>query len=183
MQQHPNTRGVSIDATGKKVFVPLENNPVVFTDLIHRLGVASDLGFYDVYNIYDRELLSFIPRPAHALIFISPSRVWETVREKDEGTTELTYDGLGDHEPVVWFKQTIGHACGLIALLHSVGNGTARQFIQPDSLVDHLLKETLSLKPLPRAHVLYSSEELEKAHMASASMGDTVPPSSEEPNG
>ena len=83
----------------------------------------------------------------------------------------------------MWFKQTIGHSCGLMALIHSIGNGPAKDFIYPDSLIDRLLKEALPLKPMPRADVLYNSAELEKAHMASAYKGDSAAPEAEEPNG
>ena len=175
------TPGVYINSKGKKTFVPLENNPEVFTDLVHRLGVSPRLGFYDIYGL-EPELLDFIPKPVHALIFIAPADVYHRVREND-GSKELTYDGSGEQEPVIWFKQTIGHACGLIALLHTVSNGSARQFITPASDLDELLKECTPLKPLPRANVLYNSEKLEKAHMTSAYKGDTIAPSSEEPNG
>lgn len=66
-----STPGVYINSKGKKTFVPLENNPEVFTDLIHRLGLTPELGCYDVYSIDEPDLLSMVPRPAHALIFIS----------------------------------------------------------------------------------------------------------------
>ena len=66
-----STPGVYINSKGKKTFVPLENNPEVFTDLIHRLGLTSELGCYDVYSIDEPDLLSMVPRPAHALIFIA----------------------------------------------------------------------------------------------------------------
>ena len=181
--------GVFINSRGKKTFIPLENNPEVFTDLIHGLGISSELGFFDIYSIDEPELLSLVPRPVHALIFIAPADVYHRVRKNDKGfeigeeSKVMTYDGSGDEEPVMWFKQTIGHSCGLMALIHSVSNGPAKQFVHPDSLLDQLLKEALPLKPLPRADVLYTSRELEKAHMASARKGDSAAPSSEEPNG
>lgn len=84
---------------------------------------------------------------------------------------------------MIWFKQTIGHACGLYALIHSVGNGPAKDFIIQETLLDRLLKEAMPLKPLPRADVLYNSTELEKAHMSSAFKGDSAAPMAEEPNG
>lgn len=175
-----NENGVYINSKGKKTFVPLENNPEVFTKLVHDLGVSSKLEFYDIYSIDEPELLALVPKPVHALIFIAPANVYHQVR-KDDGAKELTYDG--EQEPVVWFKQTIGHACGLIALLHSVSNGPAKQFIEPGSTLDGLLKDCMPLKPLPRADVLYNSETLEKAHMAAAYTGDSKAPSSEDPNG
>ncbi|KAL6361472.1 hypothetical protein LRP88_04940 [Fusarium phalaenopsidis] len=155
------TPGVSYK-NGKKVFIPLENNPEVFNKLIHNLGVSEKLGFYDVYSVDEPDLLAMIPRPVHALIFITPAPMYYRVRENDPGSEELTYDGSGPDEPVTWYKQTIGNACGLIALLHS---------------------QALPLKPLPRADLLYNSAELEKAHMAAAVTGDTVAPASQEPVG
>ncbi|KAF4988116.1 hypothetical protein FDECE_15185 [Fusarium decemcellulare] len=168
---------------GKKIFIPLENNPDVFNKLIHNLGVSKKLGFYDVYSVDEPDLLAMIPRPVHALIFITPAPMYYRVRENDAGSEQLTYDGSGPDEPVIWYKQTIGHACGLIALLHSVSNGTAKDFILPDSDLDKLLKEVIPLKPIPRADYLYNSVELEKAHMAAAVTGDSAAPSSQEPIG
>lgn len=168
---------------GKKTFIPLENNPAVFTDLIQRLGISPQLGFYDIYSLSSPSLLSHIPRPVHALILISPAAVYHRVRAHDGPKTPLTYCGSGPDEPVFWSAQTIGHTCGLMALLHSVANGSAREFVRSGSLLARLLAAAEPLGPGPRARVLYDSRELERAHMAAALQGDTVPPSSEEPNG
>jgi ubiquitin carboxyl-terminal hydrolase L3 len=105
------TPGVYVNPQGKKTFVPLENNPEVFTDLIKRLGVSSDIGFYDVYSIDDPDLMSMVPRPVHALIFIAPAPVYYNVRKTYDGydgQKKVTYDACGEVEPVIWFKQTIG---------------------------------------------------------------------------
>lgn len=166
--------------TGKKVFVPLENNPEVFSELIHKLGISSQLGFYDIYSIDEPELLAFVPRPVHALIFIAPADVYHRVRKDDK---ELDYDAAGEDEPVMWFKQTIGHSCGLMALIHSVSNGSAKQFVTADSTLDKLLKASVPKKPADRSDVLYNSVELEKAHMSVAFKGDSAAPSASEPNG
>lgn len=177
------TPGVYISSTGKKTFIPLENNPAVFTDLVHRLGVSPKLTFHDLYSL---DLISLIPRPAHALIFIAPAPIYYAVRSKYDNykdTAQITYNSCGPDEPVMWFKQTIGHACGLYSLIHAVGNGDAKNFIQPDSLIDRLLKEAEPLQRKERADVLYNSHELEVAHMASAVQGDSRTPSSEEPVG
>ena len=173
--------GVYLNSKGKKTFIPLENNPKVFTELVHHLGVSPKLGFYDVYST-DPELLAFVPRPAHALIFIAPADVYYRLHDKDL-PKDFTYDGSGDQEPVLWMKQTIGHACGLMALLHSVTNGAAKQFVTSDSTLDKIIKEIIPLKPLPRADALYNSAALEKAHMSVARKGDSVAPEAEEPNG
>lgn len=92
------------------------------------------------------------------------------------------YTACGPSEPVIWFKQTIGHACGLIALLHGLANGGAKAYITPDSTLDRLLRKAVGLKPTARAQLLYDSAELEAAHMAAAVRGDTVAPDAREEN-
>ena len=92
---------------------PIENNPEVLDDLAHRLGLSHALGFHDVYSLDDPELLAFVPRPALALIMILPTGGgYERRRVKhDAGRAES--DGLSDKN-VVWFRQTIGNACGTV---------------------------------------------------------------------
>lgn len=176
-----SSEGPHLYPKGKKVFIPLENNPAVFTELVHDLGVSSELEFHDVYSL-DPEMLAFIPRPALALIFISPPPMYDIVRKAD-GTgfarDGLTYDKSGDEEPAMWFRQTIGNACGLFALLHSVCNGEAKKFIKKDSILDKLVQQVTPLKPVERAQAIHDSKDLETAHMRSARKGDTAAPRAE----
>ena len=92
------------------------------------------------------------------------------------------YEGHGEAEPVLWFKQTIGHACGLMGLLHATSNGGAKEYIREGSTLDVLLKQAVPLKPEERAELLYNSEAVEEAHMAAAQLGDTRAPLAEEGN-
>ncbi|EEY16264.1 ubiquitin carboxyl-terminal hydrolase YUH1 [Verticillium alfalfae VaMs.102] len=110
-----------------------ENNPDVMNQLAATLGLSSDLEFYDVYSLDDPELLAHIPRPALALLVIIPlTPAWDQSRQAEDADKE-DYTGSGPDEPVIWFKQTIGHACGSIGLLHSLINGPAMDFIKPGS--------------------------------------------------
>lgn len=110
-------------------FIPLEANPELMTSLLHKLGLSSALQVHDVYSITEPELLAFIPRPALALLLVFPvSAAYESSRlAEDAGVPE--YAGKGPDEPVVWWRQTIRNACGLMGLLHAVSNGPARGFI------------------------------------------------------
>lgn len=108
----------------------IENNPEVMNSLIHKLGLSQKLGFQDVFSIDDPDLLAFVPRPAYALLLIFPvSETYEEFRRSEDSGKE-EYDGSGAGEPVVWYRQTIGNACGLIGLLHGVSNGVARSHIR-----------------------------------------------------
>jgi ubiquitin carboxyl-terminal hydrolase L3 len=175
-QQSTHAPGVTFKANGTKVVVPLENNPDVFTSLINAIGVSPQLGFYDIYSL-DKEMISLLPRPVHSIIFIAPSDVYYKLHGS---SPNVTFDGSGEEQPVTWFPQTIGNSCGLMALLHCVSNGSAKQYIQPGSLIDKLLKEAIPLKSAQRADVLYNSAELEHAHMAAALKGDSRAPASDE---
>ena len=80
----------------------------------------------------------------------------------------------------MWFKQTIGHACGLIGLLHCITNGEAATHIQVGSDLDKLVKAALPLKMKERADLLYNSDMLEQAHQEAAQTGDSKSPTSHE---
>jgi ubiquitin carboxyl-terminal hydrolase L3 len=114
---------------GAPAFIPLEANPQLMTDLIHKLGVSQALQMHDVYSLTDPDLLSFIPRPALALLLVFPvSAVYESHRMSEDSLSH-DYKGKGEAEPVIWFRQTIRNACGLMGLLHAVSNGPARNFV------------------------------------------------------
>ena len=138
------------------------------TSLIHKLGTSPSLAFQDVYSISDPSLLSFLPRPCAALLLVFPvTKTYETFRQTED-SSRSEYEGSGSEEPVVWFKQTIRNACGLIGLLHAVCNGPAREMIVPESDLDALLKQAIPLKPKERADLLYQSKTLEAAHAGAA---------------
>lgn len=166
--------------TGPKRVVPLENNPEVMSDLLHKLGLSPQLAFHDVYSIDDSELLSFIPRPAHALLLVFPvNETYEKFRlEEDKDKPE--YEGCGPNEPVVWYKQTIGNACGLMGLLHGVSNGEARQHVDPQSELGKLLRDAIPLNPVDRANLLYNSQKIENATLEAGSKGDSTAPSADD---
>lgn len=77
-------------------------------------GVSPTLGLYDIYSIESPELLGFAPRPAYTLIFICPAVVYFHAKAENDAMKE--YEGSGNVEPVVWYKQTIRHSCGLMGL-------------------------------------------------------------------
>ncbi|CAN8099085.1 unnamed protein product [Discula destructiva] len=151
----------------------LENNPEVMNALKKKLGLSDELQFYDVWSLDDPELLSHIPRPAHALLVIIPlTQAWADERRAEDANKE-DYTGVGEAEPVIWFKQTIGNACGSIGLLHSVMNGSAKNFILPGSDFEKLRRDSIPLKMTERAQMLYDSQPFEDAHALVAPLGDT----------
>lgn len=143
-----------------------------------RLGLSDELEFYDVWSLDEPEMMAHIPRPAFALLVIIPlTKVWAEER-KTEDADKDDYAGVGEKEPVLWFKQTIGNACGSIGLLHLVVNGPARNFILPGSELEKLRREAIPLKLKDRARMLSDSKPFEDAHAEVSILGDTKAPES-----
>ena len=162
------------------------------TSLVQKLGLSPALAFHDVWSIDDPEVLSFVPRPANALLLVFPvSKSYETFRMQEDAD-KSDYEGTGS-EPVIWYKQTIRNACGLIGILHAVSNGSARNLIgmlasqrieqiadkvipEQDSDLYKLIKDATPLGPIERADLLYNSTALESAHENAASQGQSEAP-------
>ena len=150
------------------------------TTLVQKLGLSSKLQLHDVYSIDDPDLLAFVPRPAYALLLVFPiNQTYEKFRREEDADKE-EYEGSGAGEEVIWYKQTIGNACGLIGLLHGVSNGPAKAKVQPGSDLEKLVNDAVPLKPLERAHLLEETEALETAHHAAATTGDTAAPAAQD---
>jgi ubiquitin carboxyl-terminal hydrolase L3 len=140
--------------------------------LAAKLGLSSSLTFYDVYSL-DSSALEHIPRPALALLVIIPLTPSWAANRSAEDANKAPYTGQGDHEPVIWFKQTIGHACGSIGLLHSVINGPAVEFITPGSDLDSIRQAAIPLQTAERAEMLYNNQAFEVAHKSVEQDGDS----------
>ena len=156
----------------------IENNPEVFNALSKKLGLSPDLEWYDVYSLTEPSLLSLIPRPVLALLVIIPmTPAWNVDRLAEDADKPPMYQGKGPNEPVIWFKQTIGNACGSIGMIHCLINGPAKSHLQPGSFLAKLTTEAVNLGMEDRAKVLYDSQELEFAHQSVAEIGDSKMPS------
>ncbi|KAJ9133681.1 Ubiquitin carboxyl-terminal hydrolase [Pleurostoma richardsiae] len=164
----------------RKHFIPLESNPVLFTELIHRLGASEALQFHDVLSLDDTDLLDFIPRPALALILVFPTTPAYESKIAEQDRSKADYAKSGDDEDVVWYRQTINNACGFYGILHAVSNGDARDFIVPSSHLSSLLATCASLDPVQRASALEGDEKLESEYSTVALQGDTEPPENSE---
>jgi ubiquitin carboxyl-terminal hydrolase L3 len=156
-----------------------ENNPEVLTPLSHSLGLSKDLAFHDVFSLDDPDLLSFVPRPALALLVILPmTPAWYAEREKEDNQLPI-HQHVAPNEPVMWFKQTIANACGSMGVLHCILSGEAKKYVVPESIIDRIRKESERLHVEERAQKLYENAEFEKAHHEVASGGETKAPDAE----
>ena len=162
--------------TSAPAFIPLEANPELMTTLLHTLGLSPALQIHDVYSLTDPDMLAFVPRPALALLLVFPvSAAYESHRLAEDSLLPA-YTGRGEGQPVLWFRQTIRNACGLMGLLHATANGPARGFVEEGSDLDRIIKGATPLGPEERAKLLEKEESLAKAHKAAAEKGDTAAP-------
>ncbi len=70
-------------------------------DLAYRLGVSKELSFYDVYFIYDADILATVPRPVFALLATIPmTEAWKQERDAEDAHLQW-YKGAGPEEPVI----------------------------------------------------------------------------------
>ena len=150
-----------------------ENNPDVMNELARRLGVTKELAFYDVYSLYDADMMALVPRPVFALLVTIPmNEAWRQDRNAEDAPLEW-YKGAGPDEPVIWFQQTVIHGCGLIGLLHCIANGLPSEMIAPGSELANFLEKAVPLGMADRATLLNETDSLHEASEAVAHKGDT----------
>nr|GMD78423.1 ubiquitin carboxyl-terminal hydrolase 3-like isoform X2 [Ipomoea batatas] len=156
------------DSISAKRWLPLEANPDVMNQFLWGLGVKEDEAeCYDVYGL-DEELLAMVPKPVYAVLFLYPiTSQSEDERIKEDSKTKEPSSG------VYFMKQTVGNACGTIALLHAVGNITTEIKLVEGSFLDRFFKSTANMDPMERAKFLEDDGEMEVAHSVAATAGDT----------
>ncbi|KAI8378922.1 hypothetical protein BD560DRAFT_366167 [Blakeslea trispora] len=159
-----------------KRWVPLEANPEVWSKVIHSLGVNPQYNYVDVYG-FDPELLAMIPTPVEAMIFLFPlTETYERFKEEEEARLTKLEQNIGPE--VIFFKQTIENACGMMALLHSVASNDG-DIVGPGLLRD-LIEKAKPMSIEERVELLENSTELASVHASAAHEGQTEAPSTED---
>jgi ubiquitin carboxyl-terminal hydrolase L3 len=160
--------------SSEKKWLPLESNPDVMARFLHATGVPAGIAVSDIYGT-DPELLAMVPGPVHAVLLLFPiSPQTEAARAE-----QAERDGGEARVPAgcVYLRQTIGNACGTIAMLHAVANSPVRAAVAPASFFDQFLKETDGMDPAARGAWLERSDAVEAVHAVSAQEGQSdVPP-------
>ncbi|KAJ5741134.1 hypothetical protein N7493_001006 [Penicillium malachiteum] len=165
---------------GVKTFIPLENNPETLSRLCKNLGISPTLTFHDIFST-SPDLLASIPRPVRAIILLVHAPIYHAARSSIELTTP-EFQNSGESKPIIWMKQTIGHACGLMALLHCVFNLKNGRYLVPGSKLYSIQEKAIELELAECAKLLYDSEFLEAAHMDAAAQGSSAAPSPHDDN-
>ncbi|KAJ1730583.1 hypothetical protein LPJ61_002938, partial [Coemansia biformis] len=157
---------------GKLRWVPLESSPEAMNKMIHALGVDKSVGFSDVWGL-DDELLDMVAQPVRALVFLFPqSEDGRGPRMEEAAAASNTVS------PKVWFtRQTIGNACGTMAVLHALGN--CQDTVTIGGELAAFFAQTSDLPPGERAAKLETNAAIAESHSASAAEGQTAAPSAD----
>ncbi|KAL0478474.1 hypothetical protein AKO1_008214 [Acrasis kona] len=155
----------------EKHWFPLESNPEVMNNYVQKLGLNVDnFAFTDVYGL-DEELLAMVPQPVLAVLMLYPiTKENEAESHKDQEDQEKSGQKLP--EELYFVKQTIGNACGTIALLHSIANNQNNLKLNDGFWKDYL-NTTKNELPENRAKLLEKDDRIEVAHEESANDGQT----------
>ncbi|CAJ1928656.1 unnamed protein product [Sphenostylis stenocarpa] len=161
-----------------KNWLPLEASPAIMNQFLWELGVREhEVECCDVCGL-DEELLEMVSNPVLAVLFLHP-----ITDQTEEERLQQEKEKKEYSSKVYFMKQTVGNACGIIGLLHALGNLTSEVklvlFLPVEgSFFDIFFKSTANMDPLQRAQLLENDgeeeeEEEEGAHSVAATSGET----------
>ncbi|PVV01487.1 hypothetical protein BB560_004091 [Smittium megazygosporum] len=168
------------DAEKRVHWAPLESNPQVLNDFIENLGVQDSVCFGDVYGL-DDELLSFVPRPCYAIIFLFPVNSVSNDQRISIAQENCDINSLPQDKIKPYFiNQTISNACGAIAVIHSIANNL--DYIKLDSgTLSKFIQKTKNLSSLDKGRALETDSDFARSNSNSAVQGQTAAINPEEP--
>jgi ubiquitin carboxyl-terminal hydrolase L3 len=152
-------------------WLPVESNPETFNNYASKLGLdTSQVSFTDVLST-EEWALAMIPSPIYAMACLFPIKaVSEAHKEAEEVSrvAKLASNGASFLDPVnslFYIKQTIPNACGTIALIHAIANGSIPDSaVSSDSWLQTFIKKHLKSSPDERAVAMENDKTLEEAH-------------------
>ncbi|KAH8817726.1 hypothetical protein DL96DRAFT_1623171 [Flagelloscypha sp. PMI_526] len=164
--------------TGKTRWIPLESNPDIFNSWANAAGlVPSSSQFGDIYGL-DPDLLSMVPQPIKALVLVFPYTEIaksDTRKSEEERLKKERETGSSEVDPtVIFIKQTIGNACGTMALLHALMNSDV--VLTPGSALEKFIEQCKDLTPLARSELLSSTPLFAEIHKENAQAGQSAIP-------
>ncbi|XP_064612959.1 ubiquitin carboxyl-terminal hydrolase-like isoform X2 [Liolophura sinensis] len=155
-------------------WLPLESNPDVLNKYAYGIGMPEAWKFVDVYGL-DADLLAIVPQPVLAVVLLYPST---------KNSEEILLGTVSESaiKELYFMKQsdTIGNACGTVALIHALANNTDTIDLKPASTLKDFLSRTKEASPEERASILENCHDMGSAHEESAQEGQTDTPARDE---
>ncbi|XP_014675872.1 PREDICTED: ubiquitin carboxyl-terminal hydrolase isozyme L3-like [Priapulus caudatus] len=165
----------------KARWLPLESNPEVFNKYVSNLGVSNLPGewqFVDVWGL-EPDLLATVPHPVGAVLLLFPIKDSYTEWCKKE-QERLAAAKQTVSNKLYYTKQTVGNACGTVALIHALANNVDKLKLTSDGKLKRFLDATIKLDPEARAAYLATDSDICSAHEESAQEGQTEAPSADQ---
>ncbi|GFN94223.1 ubiquitin carboxyl-terminal hydrolase [Plakobranchus ocellatus] len=147
-----------------------ERGEEVLNKYVHNLGMDEHWNFVDVYGL-DTELLAMVPRPVAAVMLLFPSS--KGLEPLGEVQTDYPKD-------LFYTKQTIGNACGTVAIVHALANNQKQITFDESKHFKTFLEMTQAMNAEDKAKYLEKDEQMGAAHEDCAQEGDTQAPSVDE---
>nr|CCA23188.1 ubiquitin carboxylterminal hydrolase putative [Albugo laibachii Nc14] len=158
--------------TKVKKWFPIESNPSILNKYLDTMGFPTTT--YEFQDVLSTEewALEMVPQPVAAVIFLFPIKDETEAFAKDEALKQKN-SGLNKSKNVFYIKQTIGNACGTIAMLHAVGNIRHSITFPPKSYLQKFFTLCDGKTPAEIGAILEQSDELETVHESAARRGQS----------
>eukprot|EP00640_Fibrocapsa_japonica_P004213 CAMPEP_0113944566 /NCGR_PEP_ID=MMETSP1339-20121228/34501_1 /TAXON_ID=94617 /ORGANISM="Fibrocapsa japonica" /LENGTH=236 /DNA_ID=CAMNT_0000949803 /DNA_START=85 /DNA_END=795 /DNA_ORIENTATION=- /assembly_acc=CAM_ASM_000762 len=155
-----------------KKWFPLESNPEVMNTYIQKLGF--DTSAYQIVDVFSTEewALAMVPQPVAAVLLLFPIKE-ASEQHKSEEEAIITESGQEVSSEVYYMKQTVGNACGTVALLHAAGNLSKTVPPVEGSFLQKFMERTSNMSPEEIAEALHDDDEIEDVHGDAAQQGQT----------
>ena len=150
----------------QKIWIPLESNPRLYTEYAEKLGFRTELyRFYDIFSTDPEIWQNYIPTPIISVVLL-----YQVNKNKDmlypDNVYYLPREDVSQQP--FFIRQTIGNACGTVALLHALCNNEdkiegGRGFVK-DSFLDNFVNKFRNSDPQDRADFLYEDVLVEENH-------------------
>ncbi|KAH0485852.1 MAG: hypothetical protein KVP17_004399 [Porospora cf. gigantea B] len=142
-------------------WLPLEANPTVLQKYFRELGGFEGIRFQDVFST-EEWALDMVEGSTAAVVLLYPITKRSEQRRRSLVTTK---------SDAVWFsKQTVGNACGTMALLHAAMNMSCAC----DGWLSRFKSDTETLDPVQRAKSIEADTRLEALHKSVEHEGQTA---------
>ena len=153
----------------RKHWDPLESNPEAINRYMEKLGYAGPAKWFELFSCEDWAQ-GMVPGPHHAVMLNFP--INEAVRADEEKEREAI-EAQGQEIPagVFFCRQTVGNACGTVAITHAIANN--QPALKSGGWFAKFLQECEGKTPMERASVLEDSDELEEAHAEAATADES----------
>ena len=146
---------------------PLESNPEIMTEYLHKIGLSPSFGIGEVYG-FDEDLLAFLPQPIYGIIV-----AFERLNRNND-ITKGDKDNVGFVDFYMDQSGTLDNACGIIACIHAILNNKSSVDIVPDSVLDKFAKENENKTPAERCKSLEENNGFRETHTKFANKGQSA---------